>query len=197
MTEEIQAAQRPVSSDRGYGQEPKSSLIVLLLCAQEHMGHKITLKLSTVLLPWCCFWGRCRELELPSCWHPHCHKFSLCSCIPITWDLLNMESVCFDTTDRRTDGGSLARCLSSWQGWDALGRGAAALSTLCLIWRRPISAFYPAWVKHTHPSQPLPCFLQGIQPYFAAIFLSPLVAVSQGQLCSNITDTSGRLGSNE
>lgn len=135
--------------------------------------------------------------ELPSCWHPHSHKFSLCSCIPITWGLLNMESVCFDTTDRRTDGGSLVRCLSSWQGWDALGRGAAALSTLCLIWRRPIPAFYPAWVKHTHPSQPLPCFLQGIQPYFAAIFLSPLVAVSQGRLCSNITDTSWRLGSNE
>lgn len=50
LTEKIEAAQQLVSSDRGYGQEPKSSLIVLLLCAQDHMGHKITPKLSTMLL---------------------------------------------------------------------------------------------------------------------------------------------------
>lgn len=108
-----------------------------------------------------------------------------------------MERVCFDTSDRSIDGGSLVKCLSSWQGWDALGRGARAPPTPCLIRRRPISAFHPAWVKHTHPSRPLPCFLQGIMQYFAAIFLPPLIAVSQGWLCSTITDTGWRSGSNE
>lgn len=193
LTKEIEAAQKLVSSDRAMDKNLKARWLFCCCVRKTIWG----IKSPWSCLPWCCFWGRCRELELPSCWHPHCHKFSLCSCILITWGLLNMESVCFDTTDRRTDGGSSARCLSSWQGWGALGRGAAALSTPCLIWRRPISSFYPAWVKHTHPSQPLPCFLQGIQQYFAAIFLPPLVAVSQGRHCSNITDTSRRLGSNE
>lgn len=40
-------------------------------------------------------------------------------------------------------------------------------------------------------------FSQGITQYFAAIFLPPLIAVSQGWLCSNITDTGWRSGSNE
>lgn len=51
----------------------------------------------------------------------------------------------------------------------------------------------------THPSinSPSLVFSQGIQQYFAAIFLPPLMAVSQGRLRGNITDTGWRSGSNE
>lgn len=124
--------------------------------------------------------GRWGGGYLPSCWHQACHKLngwpSCASVFPsreVQFYLLNMESVCFDTSDRSSDGGSLARCLSSWQGWDALGRGAGALPTPCLFWKRPISAIHPAWVKHTHPSQPLPCFLPGHRAVFCSHFSPP------------------------
>lgn len=74
---------------------------------------------------------------------------------------------------------------------------------LCLLpvsaGRDPSLPSTPARVKHTHPSQPLPCpaLPRGIQQCFAAIFHFPLVAVSQGRLCSSTSGTSWRLGRNE
>lgn len=149
---------------------------------QKHRGQKISPKLSdaTMLL----FLGQLLYIKgwgyLPWCWHQACHKLcgwpSCASVFPshkVQFYLLNMEGDCFDTSDRSTDGGSLARCLSSWQGWDAPGRGAEAPSTPCLLWKRPSFAFQSAWVKCTHPSQPLPCFLRGYPAVFCCHFSPP------------------------
>lgn len=164
--------------------EPKTNCSnCLFFTVQGHMGHKIIPKLSNI--SWCCFWD-CYE-RLAWVWHQACHKLrgrpSCASVFPsreLQFYLLNMESVCFDTSDRSTDGGSLARCLSSWQGCAALGRGAQALPTSCLIWRRPFSAFHSARVKHTHPSQPLPCFLPGYWAVFCSHFSPPTLSRQSG-----------------
>lgn len=113
-------------------------------------------------------------------WRPDCHKLSgwvlgSRSCIPITRGLLNMEGVCFDVAD----GGSLARCLSSWQGRDAVGkRGSGTVCVLSQLeethlWLLPL----PGSNTPIHHS-PSPALLQGISQCFAAIFLHPLVAVA-------------------
>lgn len=84
-----------------------------------------------------------------------------------------------------------------WQGWAALGRGGTSSVHSLSHLEGSISAFYPAWVKCTHPSQPLPCFLPGLPTVFCNHFSPPTVAVSLGQLCCNITDTGWHSGSNE
>lgn len=103
-----------------------------------------------------------------------------------------METVCLDTADRNTDRGSLAWSHSSWQGWNALGRGAETLPTSCLIWKRPVAG-------SNTPIHHCPSLRFSREPssIFAAIFLPLLLAVSQGRLRSNITDTGWCLGSNE
>lgn len=172
-----------------------------LLCVQAIKSSQ-----SCLILQWY-FWDCYREVGgyLPSCWHQGCHKpsgepssVSVFQSREVQFYLLNMESVYFDTSDRSTDGSNLARCLSSWQGWDAPSRGVQRLCRLPVSSGRDPSlpSTPPGSNTSIHHSNSL-VFSQGMEQYFAAIFLPPLVAVSQGWLCRNITDTGWRSGSNE
>lgn len=98
-----------------------------------------------------------------------------------------MEGVCFDTAD----GGSLARCLSSWQGRDAPGkRGSGTVYVLSQLEETRL-CLLPLAGSNTpihHGTAPAP----GHQPVFWSHFSPP----TRGR-CSNTSGTCWRLGNNE
>lgn len=104
-------------------------------------------------------------------WHQSFHKvwiIWLDSCIPLTWSIdLSVEYV------------EHLLWHKWWKHWrKQLDEFPLPLTRLGCSGQRGqqlsrLSAFYPAWVKCTHPSQPLPCFLPGHPTVFCDHFFPP------------------------
>lgn len=181
--------------------EPNTNSSVILCVGEGTQGIK-----SCLMLPRCCFWDRCREV-----WRlcPHADTGHVTNsadgpagaCIPVTWGpVLSVEY------GERLFLTQVIEALT-----EAVKREASHPDKAGLLWAEgqglcqlPVSSGRDPSLPSTQPGSNTPIhhspslvFSQGSQQCFAAIFLPPLVAVSQGRLCSNITDTGWRSGSNE